>query len=101
MMKLIVNVVYVRGEQVVGGTAQLPNLQERLTADLQSLVQTHMMDVVVCVADEPALMAFRGGAHVAKDLSALAALAVTKAEYEEVGSFRCRQRFHAACGARV
>lgn len=76
---------------LTGGSTKFPGLKERLELDLRPLVPAEY-DLNIHAVDDPIVAPWRGGSLLAAS-SDFESCSVTKAEYEELGSFRCRRRF--------
>jgi len=76
---------------LIGGTANLPGLAERVQKDVRTLAPAQH-SVKVVVAPKPSESAFRGGSLFSRDPS-FAKFLVTKQEYEEHGGPICMRRF--------
>ncbi|CAN6989684.1 unnamed protein product [Brassica oleracea var. botrytis] len=76
---------------LTGGSTLFPQLKERLERELRPLVPDHF-DVKITTQEDPILGVWRGGSLLASSPD-FESMCVTKAEYEELGSARCRRRF--------
>ncbi|TYJ97864.1 actin-related protein 6 [Cucumis melo var. makuwa] len=76
---------------LTGGSTLFHNFAERLEKELRPLVPDECQ-VKITTQEDPILGAWRGGSLLASSPS-FEAMCVTKAEYEELGSARCRKRF--------
>nr|ABA18108.1 actin-related protein 6 [Arabidopsis arenosa] len=76
---------------LTGGSTLFPQLKERLEGELRPLVPDHF-DVKITTQEDPILGVWRGGSLLASSPD-FESMCVTKAEYEELGSARCRRRF--------
>ncbi|KFK33848.1 hypothetical protein AALP_AA5G067700 [Arabis alpina] len=76
---------------LTGGSTLFPQLKERLKGELRPLVPDHF-DVKITTQEDPILGVWRGGSLLASSPD-FESMCVTKAEYEELGSVRCRRRF--------
>ncbi|KAF8047757.1 hypothetical protein N665_2839s0003 [Sinapis alba] len=76
---------------LTGGSTLFPQLKERLEKELRPLVPDHF-DVKITTQEDPILGVWRGGSLLASSPD-FESMCVTKAEYEELGSARCRRRF--------
>lgn len=76
---------------LTGGTTQFPGFKERLELELRPLVPIEY-ELKMHSMDDPILAPWRGGSLLATS-SEFEGISVTRAEYEELGSLRCRRRF--------
>ncbi|TYH12436.1 hypothetical protein E1A91_A06G059600v1 [Gossypium mustelinum] len=76
---------------LTGGSTLFPRFAERLQKDLRPLVP-HEYQVKITTQNDPILDVWRGGSLLASSPN-FESTCVTKAEYEEHGSARCRRRF--------
>ncbi|KAK9098891.1 hypothetical protein Syun_025936 [Stephania yunnanensis] len=76
---------------LTGGSTLFPQFAERLYNDLRPLVPDHYQ-VKITKQEDPMLGVWRGGSLLASSPD-FESMCVTKAEYEEFGSARCRKRF--------
>ncbi|XVF88351.1 hypothetical protein PTKIN_Ptkin19aG0043900 [Pterospermum kingtungense] len=76
---------------LTGGSALFPQFVERLEKDLRPLVPEDYQ-VNITTQEDPILGVWRGGSLLASSPE-FNSMCVTKAEYEELGSARCRKRF--------
>nr|GLL20208.1 actin-related protein 6 [Ipomoea trifida]GMC61143.1 actin-related protein 6 [Ipomoea batatas]GMC63344.1 actin-related protein 6 [Ipomoea batatas]GMC64930.1 actin-related protein 6 [Ipomoea batatas]GME03570.1 actin-related protein 6 [Ipomoea batatas] len=76
---------------LTGGNTLFPRFAERLENDLRPLVPDKYR-VKITTQEDPILGVWRGGSLLASSPD-FEMMCVTKAEYEELGSARCRQRF--------
>nr|ABA18089.1 actin-related protein 6 [Olimarabidopsis pumila] len=76
---------------LTGGSTLFPQLKERLEGELRPLVPDHF-DVKITTQEDPILGVWRGGSLLASSPD-FESICVTKAEYEELASARCRRRF--------
>ncbi|ESQ29853.1 hypothetical protein EUTSA_v10011531mg [Eutrema salsugineum] len=76
---------------LTGGSTLFPQLKERLHGELRPLVPDHF-DLKITTQEDPILGVWRGGSLLASSPD-FESMCVTKAEYEELGSARCRRRF--------
>ncbi|KAL1195385.1 Actin-related protein 6 [Cardamine amara subsp. amara] len=76
---------------LTGGSTLFPQLKQRLERELRPLVPDHF-DVKITAQEDPILGVWRGGSLLASSPD-FESMCVTKAEYEELGSARCRRRF--------
>lgn len=76
---------------LTGGTTLFPRFAERLERELRPLVPEDYK-VKITTQEDPILGVWRGGSLLASSPD-FEAMCVTKAEYEELGSARCRKRF--------
>ncbi|KAK9130871.1 hypothetical protein Sjap_011358 [Stephania japonica] len=76
---------------LTGGSTLFPQFAERLYNDLRPLVPDHYQ-VKITKQEDPMLGVWRGGSLLASSPD-FESMCVTKAEYEEFGSARCRRRF--------
>lgn len=76
---------------LTGGTTKLPGFKERLELELRPMVPAEY-DLNVHAVDDPIVAPWRGGSLMAASAD-FESCSVTRAEYEELGSFRCRRRF--------
>lgn len=83
---LLANVV------VVGGTALLPGLMERLQAELRARAPA-MLPVRVSAAEDPVCATWKGGAKVAAEETWKEKIMVTRQQYEENGEAWVRREF--------
>jgi actin-related protein 6 len=83
--------MFYRSIILTGGSTLFPQLKERLEGELRPLVPDHF-DVKITTQEDPILGVWRGGSLLASSPD-FESMCVTKAEYEELGSARCRRRF--------
>ncbi|CAB4288656.1 unnamed protein product [Prunus armeniaca] len=76
---------------LTGGSTLFPRLSDRLEKELRPLVPDDYQ-VNITPQQDPILGVWRGGSLLASSPD-FEAMRVTKAEYEELGSARCRRRF--------
>ncbi|XP_047338176.1 actin-related protein 6 [Impatiens glandulifera] len=76
---------------LTGGSSLFPRFAERLEQELRPLIPDKYQ-VKITTQEDPILGAWRGGSLLASS-SDFERMCVTKAEYEEMGSARCRRRF--------
>lgn len=76
---------------LTGGSTLFPHFAERLEKELRPLVPDNYQ-VKITSQEDPILGVWRGGSLLASSPD-FEAMCVTKAEYEELGSARCRKRF--------
>ncbi|XP_021277335.1 actin-related protein 6 [Herrania umbratica] len=76
---------------LTGGSTLFPRFAERLEKDLRPLVPDDYQ-VKITTQEDPILGVWRGGSLLASSPE-YESMCVTKAEYEELGSARCRRRF--------
>ncbi|KAM1173369.1 hypothetical protein ACFX13_026704 [Malus domestica] len=76
---------------LTGGSTLFPRLADRLERELRLLVPDDY-PVKITPQEDPILSVWRGGSILASSPD-FEAVCVTKAEYEELGSARCRRRF--------
>ncbi|TYI72202.1 hypothetical protein E1A91_D07G044200v1 [Gossypium mustelinum] len=76
---------------LTGGSTLFPRFVERLEKDLRPLVPDDYQ-VNITTQEDPILGVWRGGSLLASSPD-YELMRVTKAEYEELGSARCRRRF--------
>ncbi|XP_045790138.1 actin-related protein 6 [Trifolium pratense] len=76
---------------LTGGSTLFPHFAERLEKELRPLVPDDY-HVKITTQEDPLLGVWRGGSLLASSPD-FDAMCVTKAEYEELGSARCRKRF--------
>ncbi|XP_050271983.1 actin-related protein 6 [Quercus robur] len=76
---------------LTGGCTLFPRFAERLERELRPLVADDYQ-VNITTQEDPILGVWRGGSLLASSPD-FEAMCVTKAEYEELGSARCRRRF--------
>lgn len=76
---------------LTGGTTLFPHFAQRLEMDLRPLVPDKYR-LKITTQEDPILGVWRGGSLLASSPD-FDAMCVTKAEYEELGSARCRKRF--------
>ena len=76
---------------LTGGSTLFPHFAERLEKELRPLVPDDYR-VKITTQEDPVLGVWRGGSLLATSPD-FEAMCVTKAEYEELGSARCRKRF--------
>ncbi|KAM5547953.1 actin-related protein 6 [Rosa sericea] len=76
---------------LTGGSTLFPRLADRLERELRPLVPDDYQ-VKITPQEDPILGVWRGGSVLASSPD-FEAMCVTKAEYEELGSARCRKRF--------
>ncbi|OIT34786.1 actin-related protein 6 [Nicotiana attenuata] len=76
---------------LTGGTTLFPHFAQRLEMDLRPLVP-YKYRLKITTQEDPILGVWRGGSLLASSPD-FDAMCVTKAEYEELGSARCRKRF--------
>ncbi|KOM31459.1 hypothetical protein LR48_Vigan01g101400 [Vigna angularis] len=76
---------------LTGGSTLFPQFAERLERELRPLVPDDY-NVEITTQEDPILGVWRGGSLLASSPD-FEAMCVTKSEYEELGSARCRKRF--------
>ncbi|XP_022749664.1 actin-related protein 6 [Durio zibethinus] len=76
---------------LTGGSTLFPRFAERLQKDLRPLVPDDYQ-VKITTQEDPILGVWRGGSLLASNPE-FESMCVTKADYEELGSARCRRRF--------
>ncbi|XP_076958784.1 actin-related protein 6-like [Bidens hawaiensis] len=76
---------------LTGGSTLFPGFAKRLESDLRPLVPD-VYKVKITTQEDPILGVWRGGSLLASSPD-FDVMCVTKAEYEEHGSARCRRRF--------
>ncbi|XP_027334241.1 actin-related protein 6 [Abrus precatorius] len=76
---------------LTGGSTLFPQFAERLEKELRPLVPDDF-HVKITTQEDPILGVWRGGSLLASSPD-FEAMCVTKSEYEELGSARCRKRF--------
>ncbi|CAH9076176.1 unnamed protein product [Cuscuta epithymum] len=76
---------------LTGGSTLFPRFAERLENELRPLVPDEYR-VKITTQEDPILGVWRGGSLLASSPD-FETMCVTKAEYEELGSARCRRRF--------
>jgi len=76
---------------LTGGSTLFPRFTERLEMELRPLVPDDYQ-VKIIRQENPILGAWRGGSILASS-PGFESMCVTKSEYEEMGSARCRRRF--------
>ncbi|XP_010230761.1 actin-related protein 6 [Brachypodium distachyon] len=76
---------------LTGGSTLFPRFTERLKIELRPLVPEDY-HVKIIPQENPILGVWRGGSILASS-PGFESMCVTKSEYEEMGSARCRQRF--------
>ncbi|XP_056162240.1 actin-related protein 6 [Syzygium oleosum] len=76
---------------LTGGSTLFPRFAARLEKELRPLVPDYYK-VKITTQQDPLLGVWRGGSLLASSPD-FEAMCVTKAEYEELGSARCRRRF--------
>ncbi|KAM3281734.1 actin-related protein 6 isoform X1 [Capsicum chacoense] len=76
---------------LTGGSTLFPHFAERLETDLRPLVPDKYR-LKITTQEDPILGVWRGGSLLASSPD-FDAMCVTKGEYEELGSARCRKRF--------
>ncbi|KAI3446735.1 hypothetical protein Pfo_003400 [Paulownia fortunei] len=76
---------------LTGGSTLFPRFAQRLERELRPLVPDEY-HVKITTQEDPILGVWRGGSLLASSPD-FEAMCVTKAEYEELGSARCRRRF--------
>ncbi|OMO81165.1 Actin-related protein [Corchorus capsularis] len=76
---------------LTGGSTLFPRFAERLEKDLRPLVPD-VYQVKITTQEDPILGVWRGGSLLSSSPE-YESMCVTKAEYEELGSARCRKRF--------
>ncbi|KAK7327725.1 hypothetical protein VNO77_21814 [Canavalia gladiata] len=76
---------------LTGGSTLFPQFTERLEKELRPLVPDDYR-VKITTQEDPLLGVWRGGSLLASSPD-FEAMCVTKSEYEELGSARCRKRF--------
>ncbi|KAF9601401.1 hypothetical protein IFM89_019674 [Coptis chinensis] len=76
---------------LTGGSTLFPRFAERLKRELRSLVPDDYK-VKITTQEDPILGVWRGGSLLASSPD-FESMCVTKSEYEELGSARCRRRF--------
>lgn len=76
---------------LTGGSTLFPRFPQRLEMELRPLVPDEYQ-VKIITQEDPILGVWRGGSLLASSPD-FEAMCVTKADYEELGSARCRRRF--------
>ncbi|CAN6455735.1 unnamed protein product [Victoria cruziana] len=76
---------------LTGGSTEFPRFAERLERELRPLVSDDYQ-ITMTTQEDPILGVWRGGSLLASSPD-FEAMCVTKSEYEELGSARCRRRF--------
>ncbi|KAL3368797.1 hypothetical protein AABB24_009555 [Solanum stoloniferum] len=76
---------------LTGGSTLFPHFAKRLEMDLRPLVPDKYR-LKITTQEDPILGVWRGGSLLASSPD-FDAMCITKAEYEELGSARCRKRF--------
>ncbi|KAF5183057.1 Actin-related protein [Thalictrum thalictroides] len=76
---------------LTGGSTKFPQFADRLKRELRSLVPDDYQ-VKITTQEDPILGVWRGGSLLASSPD-FESMCVTKSEYEELGSTRCRRRF--------
>ncbi|KAJ9688670.1 hypothetical protein PVL29_014361 [Vitis rotundifolia] len=76
---------------LTGGSTLFPQFAQRLEMELRPLVPDDYQ-VKITTQEDPILGVWRGGSLLASSPD-FEAMCVTKSEYEELGSARCRKRF--------
>ncbi|VAH39068.1 unnamed protein product [Triticum turgidum subsp. durum] len=76
---------------LTGGSTLFPRFAERLQRELRPLVPEEYQ-VKIISQENPILGVWRGGSVLASSPD-FESMCVTKSEYEEMGSARCRRRF--------
>ncbi|KAJ9538958.1 hypothetical protein OSB04_031691 [Centaurea solstitialis] len=76
---------------LTGGSTLFPGFAKRLENQLRPLVPD-VYQVKITTQEDPILGVWRGGSLLASSPD-FDAMCITKTEYEELGSFRCRRRF--------
>ncbi|KAJ4818718.1 Actin family protein [Rhynchospora pubera] len=76
---------------LTGGSTLFPRFAQRLERELRPLV-LDAYEVKIKCQENPILGVWRGGSLLASSPE-FESMCVTKAEYEEIGSVRCRRRF--------
>ncbi|KAJ8753199.1 hypothetical protein K2173_017788 [Erythroxylum novogranatense] len=76
---------------LTGGSTLFPRFAERLEMELRPLVPDNYQ-VKITTQEDPILGVWRGGSLLASSPD-FEAMCITKSEYEEMGSARCRKRF--------
>ncbi|XP_068653136.1 actin-related protein 6 [Aristolochia californica] len=76
---------------LTGGSTLFPRFAERLERELRPLVPDHYR-VKITTQEDPIRGVWKGGSLLASSPD-FEAMCVTKSEYEELGSARCRRRF--------
>ncbi|XP_043706461.1 actin-related protein 6-like isoform X1 [Telopea speciosissima] len=76
---------------LTGGSTLFPRFAERLEKELRPLVPDNFQ-VKITTQEDPILGVWRGGSLLASSPD-FEEMCVTKSEYEELGSARCRRRF--------
>ncbi|PIN09989.1 Actin-related protein - Arp6p [Handroanthus impetiginosus] len=77
---------------LTGGSTLFPRFAQRLERELRPLVPDEYQVKITTQEDSPILGVWRGGSLLASSPD-FEAMCVTKADYEELGSARCRRRF--------
>lgn len=76
---------------LTGGSTLFPRFAQRLESDLRPLIPDNYQ-VKITTQEDPILGVWRGGSLLASSPD-FESTCVTKSEYEEYGSARCRRRF--------
>lgn len=76
---------------LTGGSTLFPQFAKRLEMELRPLVPDNYQ-VKITTQEDPILGVWRGGSLLASSPD-FEAMCITKSEYEELGSARCRRRF--------
>ncbi|WOK99904.1 actin-related protein 6 isoform X1 [Canna indica] len=76
---------------LTGGSTLFPRFAERLEKELRPLVADNYQ-VKITSQEDPILGVWRGGSLLASSPD-FESMCITKSEYEEIGSARCRRRF--------
>nr|XP_010934377.1 actin-related protein 6 isoform X1 [Elaeis guineensis] len=76
---------------LTGGSTLFPRFAERLERELRPLVPDNYQ-VKITTQEDPILGVWRGGSLLASSPD-FESMCITKSEYEEIGSIRCRRRF--------
>lgn len=76
---------------LTGGSTLFPRFAERLEKDLRPLVRDDYRVKITC-QEEPIKGVWRGGSLLASSPD-FESMCISKSEYEELGSSRCRRRF--------
>ncbi|MCO5611728.1 hypothetical protein L7F22_065986 [Adiantum nelumboides] len=76
---------------LTGGTTKLPGFKERLELELRPMVPAEY-NLNIHAVDDPIVAPWRGGSLFASS-EEFESCSITRGEYEELGSLRCRRRF--------
>ncbi|KAH9820920.1 actin-related protein 6-like [Teratosphaeria destructans] len=88
---------YLANILIVGGTASIKGLCERVETELRGMVEDHLV-IKVAKAADAVKNAWLGGARMAQNEEVMKRVVVTKGEYDENGHVWLRRRFAGKVG---